>query len=466
MAAVRTLIRQGQVVNADGMSVKDVLVVDGTIAKVAPRIEAGDGDEVMSADGCLVMPGGIDVHTHLDWSFGGTTTTDDMDSGTRAAIFGGTTTVFNFIQSPEEEPFSRLLDRWRAKGAKAWANYGFHVILAAALDSWIDTLPELAAAGVNSIKVFTAYPGALMLSDAELFRIMRAAARAGILTMVHAENGPVIDVIAAEAVRAGHTAPKYHASTRPAIMEGEAVFRTGAIARVAGSPAYIVHLSSAEALHALRMAQTLGARIEAETCPQYLFLDESVYQDDTFDVARYVYTPPSRSAGDQAKLWEAVAAKDINVVASDHCPFDMLGAKTLGRDDFRRIPNGGPGIETRVPLVLDRALKGQLSLPLAVALLSTNPARRFGLYPRKGVVAAGSDADLIIVDPGAPPRAVSANGLHQRIDYTPYEGWSLKGFPRDVMVNGVFQVMNHRWVADAPGGRFVGSQGGEAGVLH
>lgn len=302
---MRIRIAGATVVTWAGNWETEVLVENGKIVGFG-KIPGSEVDDTVDASGCWVLPGGIDVHTHLDWDFGTTKTTDDMNTGTRAALYGGTTTVLNFIQPGRGESLVQLVARWREKGRESWSHYGYHIVLPRLEETWLDELPLLPAHGVRSLKVFTAYPHELMLTDAELFQILRRAGQSGLLTMVHAENGSVIDILAEEAVDFGHTAPKYHASTRPDILEGEAVYRVGALARVAQAPAYIVHLSSKEALQALKSARALGASLGAETCPQYLFIDDEVYDDRPFDdVAGYVYTPPSRHPRDVDALWEA-----------------------------------------------------------------------------------------------------------------------------------------------------------------
>ncbi len=452
---MRQLIQGGAVFLGEFLAMVDLLVVDGKIAKIGRDFQSSDADATLDASGCWVLPGGIDVHTHLEWSWGGTTTVDDMVSGTRAAVCGGTTTVANFIQPPVGQPFAELLAHWKEKAQGSWCDYGFHAIVSEARPDWLSTLPVLREEGVGSIKVFTAYPGSLMMSDADLFQVMRAAKAAGILTMVHAENGPVIDVIAQEAIDDGKYQAKYHGLTRPPILEGEAVFRVGELARVADAPVYIVHLSSEEALAALRMVKGLGADINAETCPQYLFLDDRVYTSDDFSAAKYVYTPPSRSATDTKTLLGAVLSDDVNIVSSDHCPFDFMGAKQRGVEDFRKIPNGGPGIETRVPMTLEAVFQGRIPLNKAARAVSTNAAKQFGLFPKKGALAPGSDADLIVVDYEHPrTRVIAQSGMHHRVDYTPFEGFECRGFPRDVMVGGQWLVRNGKWAGGNPHGTF------------
>lgn len=454
---VRRVIKGGLVaVSPEHVLELDIGIVDGVIHRISRCENPQDYDQTIDAGHCWVLPGGIDAHVHLDWDFGDTVTTDDMNTGTRAAAFGGTTTVLNFIQPKPGERLRTLVDRWKDKGEMAWTNYGFHVIISQLYSLWMDELPLLPSMGIHSIKVFTAYPGKLMLSDADLYRIMRAASKSSILTMVHAENGPVIDVIAEEAVLSGKIQPRYHGATRPSILEGEAVFRVGQISRLANAPAYMVHLSSLESVKALGYARQLGARLTAETCPQYLFLNDEVYQSDHFDVAQYVYTPPSRPQDDVRSLWDALRRGVIDIVSSDHCPFDLHGAKELGKMDFRLIPNGGPGIETRLPLMLTAVHNGQITLGEAVAWTSTNASKQFGLFPKKGTLLPGSDADLVIVEQEPPPFIASATTLHQRIDYTPYEGWSLQGVPRDVMIGGQWVIQDYQLIASKSHGQFVG----------
>ncbi len=454
---MRILIRGGLVALSPEMVIEtDVGIDNGIISVIGRNENSKDYDQELDATNCWVLPGGIDAHVHLDWDTGEAVTTDDMQSGTRAAIFGGTTTVINFIQPQKRESLYTLIDKWRDKSEGAWANYGFHIIISRLDQLWLDEFSKLPELGVHSIKVFTAYPGKLMLSDAELYQIMEKAGKAHILTMVHAENGPVIDAIAQEAIAMGHTQAKYHGTTRSSMLEAEAVFRVGQIARLANAPGYIVHLSSKEAVQALKFVRKLGANLGAETCPQYLFLDEKVYDSNSFSVAKYVYTPPSRPLSDQDGLWKALKSNDIGIVSSDHCPFDFHGAKELGKQDFRLIPNGGPGIETRVPLMLTAVRKHQIELGQAVAWVSTNASKQFGMFPQKGVIMPNSDADIIVVEKQAKPKVVEVGTLHQRIDYTPYEGWPMEGFPRDVMVGGEWVVRNYCETNIMPRGQFIG----------
>lgn len=454
---MKVLIKGGLVALSPQMIVEtDIGIENGTISVIGRNQNPKNYDQEVDATTCWVLPGGVDVHTHLDWDFGDTVTTDDMDTGTKAAAFGGTTTVINFIQPRNGESLFTLVDRWRDKSKGSWTNYGFHIIIPELNELWLSELSKLPELGIHSIKVFTAYPGKLMLSDADLYQIMQKASKANILTMVHAENGPVIDAIAAEAVANGHYQARYHGITRPSILEGEAVFRVGQLARLANAPSYIVHVSSQEAVDALKFVRKLGAPLGAETCPQYLFLDKEVYNSDSFSVAKYVYTPPSRPLSDQDSLWKALKSDDIGIVSSDHCPFDFHGAKQQGKEDFRLIPNGGPGIETRVPFMLTAVAKQQINLGQALAWISTNACRQFGMFPHKGVIMPNSDADIIIVEKNSESKLINVESLHQRIDYTPYEGWSLGGFPRDVMVGGEWVIRNYHQTNTASNGQFIG----------
>ncbi|POB09582.1 dihydropyrimidinase [Sulfobacillus sp. hq2] len=456
---MRTIIRNGYIgLTPDTLIQADLGIVQGSVYYIGRDVNRQDYDVELDASGCWVLPGGIDPHVHLDWDFGDTVTTDDMGSGTKAAVFGGTTTVMNFIQPQPGESLPALVERWKEKSGASWAHYGFHIIIPEMNDQWLKELALLPSLGVHTIKVFTAYPGKLMLSDADIYKVLRTAGHSGVMTMVHAENGPVIDVIAEDAIMAGHYQAGYHGITRPAELEGEAVFRVGQLARLAKAAAYIVHMSSHEAVQALAFARQLGANLAAETCPQYLFLDDQVYEPDSFSVARFVYTPPSRSLKDQEVLWTALKRRDIGIVSSDHCPFDMEGAKQLGIHDFRQIPNGGPGIETRVPLLLNAVQRKEIDLGSTVGWMSTHAAKTFGLFPYKGALLPGSDADIIIVDPQRVPPPIHVEQLHQRVDYTPYEGWAVRGFPRDVMVGGQWAIRDYQSTGQPPNGQFIGFQ--------
>jgi dihydropyrimidinase len=451
---MRTLLRHGTIVNADGQHRADVLVDGERIAAIGsiPREEA---DLVIEAAGRLILPGGVDVHTHLDMPMGSIRTSDDFETGTIAAAFGGTTTVIDYATQAPGGTLRGALDEWKARAdGRAAVDYGFHLCIADLRADVEDEIAAMVEAGVPSFKVFMAYPGRLMLNDGEIFRVLRRAAALGARVCLHAENGHVIDVLVHDAVAAGHTAPRFHASTRPALAEAEAVHRGIALAEMAGTGLYIVHLSSAEALDEVAAARRRGLPVLAETCPQYLTLSDDEYEAPGHDGARFVMSPPLRASAARDRLWRGLAAGMLDTVATDHCPF-TLADKARGRDDFSRIPNGAPGIEHRLPLLFDLGVNGgRLSLERFVEVSATAPARIFGLAPAKGAVAAGADADLVVFDPDG-ATTISAATHHMRVDYNPYEGRRLAGAIDVVMARGEILVDHGRWLG-APGrGRFV-----------
>jgi dihydropyrimidinase len=406
---------------------------------------------LIDAGGQYVFPGGIDVHTHLDMPFGGTTSSDDFETGTIAAAFGGTTTLIDFAIQYKGQTLRTALDTWWKKAdRKAAIDYGFHCIMTDVPDARLEEMPALAAEGVTSFKLFMAYPGVFMLEDALIFKAMLQAARTGSLVCMHAENGGAIDVIVQRALAEGKTAPKYHALTRPTTAEAEATGRAIALAEMAGAPVYIVHLSCNDALERVREARDRGLPTYAETCPQYLYLSIENFDVPDFEGAKYVFTPPLREKWHQEKLWAGLAADHLQVVSTDHCPFCFKEQKELGRGDFTKIPNGGPGIEHRLSLVYSGGVHaGRFSVNRFVEMVSTAPAKLFGLYPRKGTIAVGSDADLVIFDPQA-EHVISAKTHHMRVDYSMFEGIKVTGMPRQVLSRG-------RLVID--GGHFVGHPG-------
>jgi dihydropyrimidinase len=448
---MRTVIRNGTVVSAADTYRADVLVDGERVTAIGTFPADIDADASIDAAGRLVLPGAIDVHTHLDMPFGGTMAADDFESGTVAAAHGGTTTVVDFAMQSKGQ---RLHDAWvawaRKAEGKAVIDYGFHMIVTDLNDQVEREMDDLVREGITSFKVFMAYKGALMLDDAGIFRLLLRSRENGALVSVHAENGDVIDVLVRRALAAGQTSPRYHALTRPAGAEAEATRRAIALAEMAGARIYIVHLSAAEALEAVSRARRRGARVLAETCPQYLFLSSDNYDEPGFDGAKYVMSPPLRAKETQGHLWRGLAAGDLQTVATDHCPFRMSDQKILGRDDFSKIPNGAPGIETRLSLLYDGGVRtGRISLNRFVDVTSTSPAKIFGLYPRKGTIAPGSDADLVVFDPEK--RAViSAKTHHMKVDYNPYEGREVVGVAQTVLSRGRTIVED---------GRFVGGKG-------
>ena len=466
-----TLIKNGRIVTAVDDYTADILIVDGRIETIGRSLAAGGDVEVHDAAGLVVLPGGVDVHTHLDWDFGSAQTVDTFGTGTKAAAFGGTTTLIDFCnQPPGKSPLVGLED-WHKRRASACVDVGAHMIMLQVNDqSLADMKTLIDREGVTSFKLFMAYPGVLMLDDGALFKAMRVAGSNGAMTCVHAENGPVIDVLVKEALAQGLRAPKYHASTRPTILEGEATHRAIRLAELAGTPLYIVHLSAAEALSAVTEARDRGIPVHAETCPHYLFLTEEEYERPEFEGAKYVMTPPLRTHHHQTQLWRGLKTDDLQVVSTDHCPFcfneqpyGLKFSKQQGRDDFSKIPNGAPGVETRLPLIYDGGVgKHGMSLNRFVELTSTAPAKLFGLFPRKGTIAVGSDGDIVLFAPNE-EWTIRAAEHHSRMDYTLFEGRSVTGKVKKVFLRGQCIVDGQTWRGREGMGQFLSR--GESGKI-
>src|ERR687894_388649 len=397
---MKTLIRNGRVVTAVDDYKADLLIEDEVVSVIGAKLEM-EADRVIDAAGKLVIPGGIDPHTHMELPFGGTQSSDDFFTGTRAAAYGGTTTIIDFAVQYKGESLVQAIDNWHAKAeGKTAIDYSFHLIVTDMEDERVPELRRVMDEGVTSFKLFMAYPGVFLVDDATIFRAMSAAGERGGLICMHAENGVVINEIIKRALAAGRTAPKYHALTRPTRAEAEGVHRAIAIAEMAESPVYIVHLSCADALEQVREARDRGLPAFAETCPQYLFLSYDNYEEPGFEGAKYVMSPPLRERATQDKLWRGLALNDLQAISTDHCPFCMKEQKEMGHGDFSKIPNGAPGIETRMSLVYDGGVRtGRISLNRFVEVTATSPAKIFGLFPRKGTIAPGSDADIVIFDP-------------------------------------------------------------------
>jgi dihydropyrimidinase len=449
------LIKHGTIVTATDHYKGDVFVDGETISTIGTSL-AIPADRTIDATGKYLFPGGIDVHTHLDMPFGGTTSADDFESGTVAAAHGGTTTIVDFAIQYKGQTLHHAWDTWMKKAeGKAAIDYGFHMIVTELSDQVEQEMDALVRQGVTSFKLFMAYPGVFMLDDASIFRALLRTGRNGGTICMHAENGGVIDVLVKRALAEGKTAPKYHALTRPARAEGEATHRAIALAEMADVPIYIVHLSAPEALEMVTEARDRGLPAYAETCPQYLFLSYDNYEEPGFEGAKYVMSPPLRAKAAQDLLWRGLAFNDLQAISTDHCPFCMKEQKTLGADDFSKIPNGAPGLETRMSLVYDGGVRtGRISLNRFVELTSTSPARIFGLFQRKGPIAPGSDADIVVFDPDRKIR-LSARTLHMNVDYNPYEGREVTGATETVISRG-------RVIVDA--GTFTGRTGSGAFV--
>ncbi len=450
------LIKGGRVITAADDYVGDVYAEDERITLIGESLDV-QADRVIDAAGKYVFPGLVDPHTHLDMPFGGTVTIDDFESGHVSAAFGGTTTHVDFCIQPQGTSFGDALEQWHAKReGKAIIDNGFHMAVTDLRDGGsLEELASLPEQGVTSYKLFMAYKGALMVDDETLFRTMQVAADTGALVMVHAENGDAIDVLVKEALAAGHTEPKYHALTRPPETEGEATNRAIQLARVAGCNLYVVHVSCRESVEPIALAREKGWDVWGETCTQYLFVDCSYLERPDFEGAKYVYTPPPRAKENQEVLWGAVRGDVLSAISTDHCAFLWNGQKTLGRDDFSKIPNGGPGIENRLHMIHEFGVRaGRVSLNRMVELLATNPAKLFGLYPKKGTIAVGSDADLVVFDPERKV-TLSAATHHSKVDYNLFEGTEVTGTPEVVLRRGEILMEGDELVAKPGSGRFV-----------
>ncbi|TNC19954.1 dihydropyrimidinase [Amycolatopsis alkalitolerans] len=447
---MRTLIRGGTVLSTTGGTPADVLIEDERIVAVTEPGVFETAGTVLDATGKYVLPGGIDAHTHMEMPFGGTFSADTFETGTTAAAWGGTTTIIDFAVQAKGTSLVSTLDKWHEKADGNCAiDYGFHMIVSDVNDSTLKEMETCIGAGVTSFKMFMAYPGVFYSTDGEILRAMQKATETGSTIMMHAENGIAIDELVAQSLAAGRTDPVQHGYTRPSDLEGEATSRAITLARVTGAPLYIVHLSAAEALSAVAEARNEGQNVFAETCPQYLYLSIEDLAKPDFEGAKYVASPPLREKHHQADLWRGLRTNDLSVVSTDHCPFCFKDQKELGRGDFSKIPNGMPGVEHRMDLLHQGVVAGEISLGRWVEACATTPARMFGLYPRKGVIAPGSDADIVIYDPVA-RQTLSAETHHMAVDYSAYEGFELTGKVETVLSRGKVVV--------SPGG-FSGGRG-------
>jgi len=466
-----TLIKNGILITASETFEADILIEDEKISLIGKELRHPSAD-VIDATGKLIMPGGIDPHVHLDLPMFGTVSSDDHYTGHKAAAFGGTTTVMDFVVL-EPEGFQYSVDLWFEKSAKAAIDYSFHMNLTRFDDQIAKEIPSLREMGISTLKVFTAYNGRLRLDDGGIFKALRIAKENGMLMMAHCENGDVIDTLIPEALAAGHTSPEYHALTRPAWGGVEATLRMAAMAEQADSPVYIVHMNVAGEVDMLKYARARGVKVMGETCPQYLFFTIDDLRRP--DGAKWICSPPMRSAEDNARLWEGLSDGILQTIGTDHCPFFYDGTrpivyegreiaipgKELGKDDFTKIPNGLPGIEDRLPVLWTTGVRsGKITRNQFVAYNSTNPAKIFGLYPRKGALQAGSDADIVIWD----PEKKVTHGVgraHQRTDYNLYEGWELTGMPEKVFLRGKLIVDGEKWLGKAGNGQFLKREEGE-----
>lgn len=451
----QVLIKGGRIVTAVDDYVGDILVQEGRIEAIGRSLSV-ENAEVHDATGLMVFPGGIDAHVHMETPMGNDVyTCDTFESGTKSAAFGGTTTIIDFAQQFHHDSPKAALDRRLAVAEpQCSVDYAFHVILTDVNRDSLAELPDLIHQdGVSSYKLYMAYPGVMMVDDAAIFKTMRQVGGHGGMAILHAENGIVIQALIDEALEQGHTSPQYHQLTRPRLMEGEAAHRVIRIAELAEVPSYIVHLSAKEALDAVVEARDRGVHAFAETCPHYLFLDHSEYDASGFEAAKYVMTPPLRDHECQHALWRGLQFDDLQLVATDHCPFCMnenplglLKSKQFGRDNFNRIPNGAPGVELRLMLLYDGGVRaGRINLNRFVQLTATAPAKMFGLFPRKGTIAVGSDADLVLFDPNE-THTLSASTHHSLVDYSLFEGREVTGKVKKVFLRGQCIVDGDQWL--------------------
>ncbi len=455
---MKTLIKGGRVVTAIDDYIGDILIEDEIITVIGKdlgHLEAS-ADKVIDARDRLVIPGGIDAHTHMDMPFGGATSSDDFRTGTLAAAHGGTTTIIDFAIQTKGQSIVQALDTWHEKAqGKAAIDYAFHMIVTDLPTERQKEMKKLINdEGVTSFKLFMAYPGVLLVDDATIFRAMTFAGDHGGLICMHAENGVVINEIIERAKSEGRTAPKYHAITRPTKAEAEGVNRAIALAEMAETAVYIVHLSSYDALKKVKEARDEGIPAFAETCPQYLFLDDTAYDEENFGGAKYVMTPPLRAQWNQEQLWTGLRMNDLQVVSTDHCPFCMK-EKELGRNDFSKIPNGGPGVEHRVSLIYNGGVvPGRISVNRFVEITSTAPAKIFGLFPRKGTIAVGSEADIVVFNPNK-KMTISAKTHHMNVDYSCYEGKEVQGVSETVLSRGKVVIENGKYVGKTGDGKYL-----------
>ncbi|MFT8321756.1 MAG: dihydropyrimidinase [Bacillus sp. (in: firmicutes)] len=453
---MKKVIKNGIIVTAADKYEADVLIEDGKITAIGENLNDVDA-EIIDAKGSYLFPGGIDPHTHLDMPFGGTVTADDFESGTIAAAYGGTTTVIDFCLTNKGEPLKNSIQKWRNKSEeKAVIDYGFHLMISEVNDTVLDEIPKIIEEeGITSFKIFMAYKNVFQADDATLFRTLLTAKEQGALVMVHAENGDVIDYLVNKALEDGNTDPIYHALTRPQELEGEATGRAAELTGLADSQLYVVHVTCADAVEKIAAARQKGYQVFGETCPQYLVLDQSYLEKPDFEGAKYVWSPPLREKWNQEVLWNALKSGQLQTLGSDQCSFDFKGQKDLGRGDFSKIPNGGPIIEDRFSLFFSEGVKkGRISLNQFVDITSTRAAKLFGLFPKKGTIAVGSDADIVIFDPNK-ERTLSVETHHMNVDYNPFEGMEITGEPISVLSRGEFVIREKVFVGKPGAGKYL-----------
>jgi dihydropyrimidinase len=449
-----TLIKNGRIITATDDYTADVFIDGETVSLIGKNLKV-QADKTIDASGKLVIPGAIDPHVHMELPFGGTVSSDSFETGTRAAAFGGTTSIIDFAIQYKGKTFQQTIDDWHAKAAGNCAiDYSYHMAVTEYLPDQEKEFAKVIDQGITTFKLFLAYPGVFMVDDQTMFRVMRSAGEAGGLTLVHAENGDAITLKIRELIAAGKTEPKYHEESRPPVMQADGTARALRVAEFANAPVFIVHVSCEASMIELMRARDRGAAAYGETCTQYLFLDKSRYELPNFEGAKYVFTPPLPPKEDIEPLWKALKLGYLQEVSTDHCPFNFMGQKELGRGDFTKIPNGGPGVEDRLSVVFDGAMKRGWSLNKWVEVCSTNSAKLFGMFPKKGTIAVGSDADIVIFDPTF-QRTISAATHHMRCDYSLFEGMPITGKPTTVLSRGKVIIEDDQYVGAKNDGKFL-----------
>jgi len=452
---VNRVIFKGGTIATGGNQIKGDLLIEGEkVAAIGKDLPSSNGCKTMDVSGALILPGGVDIHTHLDTPLAGTVTTDDYETGSRAAAYGGTTTIVDFALHSKGKSLHDGVNRWKECAAgKSIIDYGLHTAVVELNDQQIIEMSELMEEGITSFKLFTVYRGVLMIDDGTMFKLLQLAKKMNALVMVHAESGDLIDALVAETLAEGKTAPRYHALTRPVEAEEESINRCIFLASMAGAPLYVVHVSTETGLRTIQEAQLAGKKVYAETCPHYLYLGHEVYEKDGFEAAKYVCSPPIRDRRHGESLWRGLANGTVQVLASDHCAFTSE-QKRLGEDDFTKIPNGVPSLEARFLLGYQGVIDGKISLSRVIDAVATAPAKFAGLFPRKGTLLPGSDADLVVLDTGS-NTLLSIENLHERNDYTPYEGININGRIQHTMVRGKFVIEDKKQSVDKGYGQFL-----------
>src|SRR3954469_12089209 len=448
------LIQNGRIITASDDYVADVFIDGETVATIGRKLNV-KADRVIDAKGKLVIPGAIDPHVHMELPFGGTVSSDSFETGTRAAAFGGTTTIIDFAIQYHGKTFQQTIEDWHAKAeGKCAIDYSYHLAVTEYEPRHAPEFQKVVDQGITTFKIFLAYPGVFMIDDTTMFRVMQSAGEAGGMTLVHAENGVAIQQMIDNLIAAGKVEPKYHAESRPPVMQADGVARALRVGDVAGAPVFIVHVSCEAAMNEIVRSRDEGHASFGETCTQYLFLDQSCYDKPNFEGAKYVFTPPLVPKENVEPLWKGLKLGYLQEVSTDHCPFNFKGQKELGRGDFRKIPNGGPGVEDRLSLVYDGAMKHGFSPNKWVDLCSTASAKMFGIFPKKGTIAVGSDADIVIFNPDK-HRTISAATHHMNCDYSLFEGWQIKGHPETVLSRGKTIIENGNYLGRAGDGKFL-----------